>query len=159
MPLWKEACLSFVVMAITAHLVISPRLAPAQSGQDETTFEDVQREMRELRQALREYGVDRRDKAIERSQSALEALDQRLEKLEASVKKNWDAMSVSARERSEASLRELRRQRIELAEKYGKMKIVSEEAWESIRTGFLGVFSSLNESWENTLRELQKFFD
>ncbi|TVR00545.1 MAG: hypothetical protein EA399_04155 [Desulfovibrionales bacterium] len=123
---------------------------------EEVEFDEVRREMRELAQALERYGAEQRDKALERSRPALEALDQRLKELEDALEKNWDEMSEAARERSRQALRELRRQRIALAEKYGALKSASEGAWEQLREGFLDAFTTLNEAWERSIQEFQE---
>ncbi|GAB6061057.1 hypothetical protein JCM31598_41740 [Desulfonatronum parangueonense] len=112
--------------------------------------------MRELGDVLTKYGAEQRDKAVQQAQPALESLDQRLDNLERSIKSNWDEMSEAARERSLRAIQELRRQRIDLAEKYGSLKQSSEGAWEHLRKGFMDAYLVLNEAWANTVREFQK---
>ncbi|SMP65811.1 hypothetical protein SAMN06295888_11327 [Desulfonatronum zhilinae] len=122
----------------------------------EASFEEVRKEMRELGQALGRYGVEQRDRALERSKPALEDLDRRLDALEKSIENNWDEMSQAARERSRRAMRELRRQRVELAERYGALKSSSAGAWEQMREGFLDAFSVLNEAWEKSIEEFRE---
>ncbi|WP_052813278.1 hypothetical protein [Desulfonatronum thioautotrophicum] len=133
---------------------VEPETSSAAS--EEVDFDEVRREMRELAQTLGQYGAEQRDKALERSQPALEALDRRLKELEDALEKNWDEMSEAARERSRQAMRELRRQRIALAEKYGALKTASEGAWEQLREGFLDAFGVLNEAWERSIQEFQE---
>ncbi|WP_459939407.1 sll1863 family stress response protein [Desulfonatronum parangueonense] len=137
-------------------LVLVVPAAWADAGPDEASFEDVRREMRELGDVLTKYGAEQRDKAVQQAQPALESLDQRLDNLERSIKSNWDEMSEAARERSLRAIQELRRQRIDLAEKYGSLKQSSEGAWEHLRKGFMDAYLVLNEAWANTVREFQK---
>lgn len=122
----------------------------------EASFKEVRKEMRELGQSLGRYGAEQRDKALERSKPALEDLDRRLDALEKSIENNWDEMSQAARERSRQAMRELRRQRVELAEKYGALKSSSAGAWEQMREGFLDAFSVLNEAWEKSIQEFRE---
>lgn len=127
-----------------------------QGAPDSTDFDEVRREMYELGQALGKYGSGQRDKALDRSRKALEALDHRLEALEQSIEDNWDEMSEAARERSRQAMRELRRQRVVLAEKFGNLQSATESAWEQMRKGFLDAFSVLNDAWEKSIEEFQK---
>jgi chromosome segregation ATPase len=140
-----------------------PWIYPAQSvdansgaATGEASFEEVREEMRELGQALGRYGAEQRDRALERARPALEDLDRRLDALEKSIEENWDEMSQAARERSRRAMRELRRQRVELAEKYGALKSSSAGAWEQMREGFLDAFSVLNEAWEKSIEDFRE---
>ncbi|WP_152555218.1 sll1863 family stress response protein [Desulfonatronum thiodismutans] len=150
----------FLFMMLLAGIpwVCSAQSGAANSGTapGEASFEEVREEMRELGRALGRYGAEQRDKALERSRPALEDLDRRLDALEKSIEENWDEMSQTARERSRRAMRELRRQRVELAEKYGALKSSSAGAWEQMREGFLDAFSVLNEAWEKSIEEFRE---
>lgn len=155
--LWSRK--SFVVLLALAMVICLPWSGLAQNDvqeADEASFEQVREEMRELGQALGRYGAEQRDKALERSRPALEDLDRRLDALEKSIEENWDEMSQAARERSRRAMRELRRQRVELAEMYGALKSSSAGAWEQMREGFLDAFSVLNEAWEKSIEEFRE---
>ena len=126
---------------------------------DKADFGEVRQEMRELGRALSRYGMQQRDKALERGQTALDALDRRMQKLEEAIENNWEEMSEAARKHARETMRELRRQRQVLAEKYGALKNSSEGAWEQMREGFPDGLSTLNEAWERSIQEFRKEFE
>ncbi|PTN35318.1 hypothetical protein C6366_11255 [Desulfonatronum sp. SC1] len=151
------------VFLFTMLLAGMPWVCSAQSGNansgtapGEASFEEVREEMRDLGRVLGRYGAEQRDKALERSKPALEDMDRRLDALEKAIEENWDEMSQAARERSRLAMRELRRQRVELAEKFGALKSSSAGAWEQMREGFLDAFSVLNEAWEKSIEEFRE---
>ena len=51
------------------------------------------------------------------------------------------------REEARQGLRELRRQRIELAEWYGGLRNSSAKAWGSVKQGFAEAYTALQDAW------------
>ena len=57
-------------------------------------------------------------------------------------------MDKAGRERSQAGLKELRTQRIELAEWYGSLKNNSLSFWEQMKKGFTDAHQAIIDTWE-----------
>jgi hypothetical protein len=96
-----------------------------------------------------------RDETIHKNKSALDDLDKRIDELEASIDKSWDKMNKAARENARASLKELRKQRIQVAEWYGSMKNSAGDAWKHMEKGFSDAYKSLLDAWEKSEKEFR----
>ena len=125
-------------------------LCSAATTSDKTSLEDVKQESKELIQTLEGYTAAQRDEAIAKINATLNHLDQRINALEATIDNNWDKMDKTAREKARASLQELRRERMEVAQWYGSLKSSSVDAWEQMKKVFSDAYISLNETWEKS---------
>jgi len=125
----------------------------AQASDDKTTIEDVKRETQELISKIKGYTADQRDEAIKQTNQALKKLDNRIDALETTISNNWDQIDKAAREKAQNSLKELRKQRIELAEWYGGLKNSSGSAWEQMKKGFSDAYQNIIDAWEKVKRE------
>jgi len=125
----------------------------AETGSDETRIQEVKQETRDLIETLKDYGADQRDEAVKTTTEALAKLDRRIDTLETRIDDNWDQMDKAAREKARASLRALRKQRIQLAEWYGGWKESSASAWEHMKTGFSNAYQALDRAWEKAAME------
>lgn len=141
----RRTCL-FLFIAIFA---LTP-LCSAATTEDKTSIEDVKQESQELIQTLKGYSVTQRDEAMAKINETLAHLDQRINALEATIDSNWDKMDKVAREKSRASLAELRRERMDVAQWYGSLKSSSNDAWEQMKRVFSDAYSRLNETWEKS---------
>lgn len=130
----------YLLAAILAGSMTAPVL-----GEDGPPRADLGKETREFIGALQTYTAEQRDRALEKSRAALERLDARLEELEADLASRWDRMDAAARAESRESLRNLRRQRIELAEWFGGLRSGSAKAWDDVKEGFADAYRSLQE--------------
>lgn len=119
----------------------------ALHAEETPSLDQVRQETRELVDALQNYGADQRDRALRETEAALARLDARLQALEARVDARWQAMDAKAREEARQGLRELRRQRIELAEWYGGLRNSSAKAWGSVKQGFAEAYTALQDAW------------
>lgn len=145
---------SFITFcACLAVLGLTP-MAHAEAKQPETTMQDVKKESRELFETLKEYSAERRDEAVEKSREALATLDRHIEALETRIDRDWERMDQAARDRSRATLRELRKQRTELAERFGSWKDSSASVWEQMKEGFSTAFQALENARKNAEQEL-----
>jgi len=146
-----------IIKKITTAIVISLAIAaPSQaalSPGDKTSIKEVKQETRQLIESIKSYSADQRDQAIQEIEIAIARLDQRIESLQARVDSQWDEMAAPARKQARASLRTLRKQRIELAEWYGNLKGSSAGAWNEIKRGFSKAYGDINKAWEKALNE------
>jgi chromosome segregation ATPase len=126
----------------------------AQTGSDKTTIEEVKQETQDLIEALKGYSADQRDEAVAKTKQALDDLDNRMDTLETRIDNNWDQMDKAAREKARATLKVLRKQRIQLAEWYGGWKESSASAWEQMKDGFSDAYHALNDAWERAQMEI-----
>ena len=117
---------------------------------EEGGFQEVQKETRELLQALEHYSADQRAEAMEKTKASLEDLDHRINALENRLDKSWDALDRSARQNARANLRTLRQQRTQVAEWYGRMKSSSKDAWGHMKEGFSEAYQSLYQAWQES---------
>ena len=127
----------------------------AETGSDKVTIQDVKQEAQNLLEALKGYGAAQRDEAVQKTKEALAKLDQRIDELETRIDDSWDQMNEAAREQARASLRTLRKQRIELAEWYGSWKDSSADAWEHMKKGFSDAYEGLYDAWEKAEMEFK----
>lgn len=144
------ACL--VMLGANAGFAANPE-APPSAETETTDLGEVKREWADAMEALKSYSAAQRDVALARAEETLDAMDRRIDKLEDRAGRQWDDLSESAREKREASLRALRRQRNEVAQWYGGMKHSSAGAWESVKQGFIESYGVLSESFRDAWNE------
>lgn len=142
-------CTAFLLIGL---LALTPPCY-AETSSDKTSIEEVKRETRDLLQTLSAYTVEQRDELIHKTKAALDNLDKRIDALEKQVDARWDKMDKAARDNSRASLRELRNQRTQVAEKYGTLKNSTREAWEHMKKGFSDAYKNLSDAWEKSEKE------
>lgn len=123
---------------------------PGAASDEKATMEEVQRETRELLEALKAYTAEQRDEAVKKTRNALDAMDERIDALEARFAENWATMDEAARERTRAGMKALREQRNRVAEWYGSMKHGTQDAWEDIKQGFSKAYADLQAAWESS---------
>lgn len=143
-----------VLSAISILLIYGPFTAQSLAGQ-KTTAKAVKNEVADAAETLKDYSVDQRDQAIEKAKSIMSDLDKRIDKLENRIDQNWDNMTASARQKTRTTLRQLRKQRNEVAEWYGGFKHSSGDAWEELKKGFSEAYNTLADAWN----QAEKAFD
>ncbi|GAF97344.1 unnamed protein product, partial [marine sediment metagenome] len=117
------------------------------------TMKEVKQETQDVIQALKGYSVEQRDEATKKTKTALDNLDTRIDELETRIDKSWDKMSETTRRESRESLKELRKQRVKLAEWYGSLKSSSVDAWEHVKKGFSESFKAIHNAWGKAVEE------
>ncbi|MDA3970656.1 MAG: hypothetical protein PF442_04840 [Desulfobulbaceae bacterium] len=145
----------YAVAAMLFLAVILGTVPPGQAsaGDDKATADQVKKEAKELLQALQTYSAAQRDEAIEEVRAALEHLDNRIDGLEKRIDNDWDKMDRTAQKKARASLKELRRQRTNVAEWFGGLQSSSIEAWDHMKEGFSDAFNSLHQAWQKAEKE------
>lgn len=146
----KRTTVSLITVAL---LGLAPPSLASQHEKDKTTAKAVRHEVADAAEAIKQYGADKRDEAAKKAQAALDALDARIEAMEARIDRNWDKMDKAAREQARSRLKALREQRVEVAEWYGGLKNSTAEAWDQMKAGFSGAYTSLRRTWEKAETE------
>lgn len=146
----KNTVILILITVMTCFFALS---AQAQSGGDTVTAQDVEKETKELINALQQYTIEQRDQAVKEIDQALKKLDGQIDELESRVDNNWEKMTQAARQEARANLKTLRQQRIELAEQYGSFKDSSINAWAQMKKGFTDAYQAMSDSWEKALEE------
>jgi hypothetical protein len=146
----KRTTLSLITVAL---LGLAPPSHASQHEKDKTTAKAVRHEVADAAEAIKQYGADKRDEAAKKAQAALDVLDARIEAMEARIDRNWDKMDKAAREQARSRLKALREQRVEVAEWYGGLKNSTAEAWDQMKAGFSGAYTSLRRTWEKAETE------
>lgn len=140
------------VLLLIGVLGVVP-LCHAQPDNTGTSMEKVNKETRDLLQAVGSYTADKKQQAVREAKEALDKLDKRIESLEAKIDKNWDKMNDTVRGQTRENLRALRKQRNKVAEWYGSMKTSSADAWDHMKTGFSEAYMELVDAWEQAENE------
>jgi hypothetical protein len=126
----------------------------AQSGDSNTSIQDVSKESQEFLQTIGSYTADKREDAVRVVADGLYKVDQRLDALETRMDKNWEIMSDAARKEARDNFRDLRKQRNQVAEWYGRMINSSADAWDEMKKGFSKAYRDLESAWEKSEKEL-----
>jgi len=144
--------LFITAMFMIATLCFLP-VSYAQANDDKTTIQDVKQETQELISKINGYTADQRDDVIKQTEQALKKLDNRIDALETDISNRWDQIDKAAREKAQAGLKELRKQRIVLAEWYGSLKSSSGSAWEQMKKGFSDAYQNIVDAWAKVKSE------
>lgn len=118
-----------------------------------TSLEEVKKEGQDLLQTISSYTADKRDEAVKKAKDGLDKLDKRIDSLESRIDKKWDKMNEATRKKTRENLRDLRKQRNQVAEWYGSMKASSADAWEHMKKGFSDAYKVLEDAWEKSEKE------
>lgn len=149
------AVLLAALLSATALFAHADKHGGEMASEAAPSLQDVQQEAKAFMQTLQAYSADQKDEAVESSRRALEQLDKRIDKFEAWVAAQWDEMDQATRDEAQETLREMRRQRIELAEWYGSMKSSSADAWDHMKQGFSDAYGAMQKAWEKSVEEYQ----
>ena len=133
-------------LLLIAMLCLVP-LGYTQASNDNTTIQDVKQETQDFISKLKGYTAEQRDEAVKQTAQALKNLDNRIDALETRIYNGWDQMDKAAREDAQISLKELRQQRVALAEWYGSLKNSSVSDWEQMKKGFSDTYTAVVDAW------------
>jgi len=138
------------IAVMTLFMIVTLCFVPlshTQASNDKTTIQDVKQEAQELIAKIKGYTAEQRDEATKQTEQALRNLDNRIDALETDIYNSWDKMDKNAREEAQTGLKELRKQRIELAEWYGSLKNSSVSVWEQMKKGFSDAYQAIIDTW------------
>ena len=132
----------------------APQVFAADKAQGDTTLTEVKQETAQAFKAIENYSAAQKDEAVKKSQAALADIDDRIDKMENSFAAHWRSMSDASRKKEQEVLRELKRERIKVAEWYGGMKNSSAETWEDTKKAFLKSTDALSEAFNKAEKQL-----
>jgi predicted nucleic acid-binding Zn-ribbon protein len=159
-PSVLKACLAAVLaLALTACSAESPdTTAPVAEADDmanaHESFEAVQEEANDLRNALARFSVDQQEEAQQEIDAAMGRVEQRFTAIETRIENRWDNLSETARMEADKQLDRLRRQKTEFAAAYSDVASDSETAWERLQDGFADAYAELDNAFSEAEREL-----
>lgn len=125
----------------------------AGNKNNNTSYEQVSNQASEFYEAIKKYSIDQKDKAVTEAEQTLDYLDNRIEKLEDKSEKRWNKLSNQGREQLQENLKNLRKQRTEVAEWYGGMKQSTKESWDYLKSGFMKSYKIMSDTWHNIENE------
>ena len=125
----------------------------AQSTAGKSALQGVKQEVSDAYQSVKNFSVKQKDEAVKKSKNLMDDLDARLEAMENSLDKKWDQMDQQAREKSRATMKTLRKQRDQVAERYYELKYSSGKAWEEIKKGFIDSYRAISDSFGKAAEE------
>ena len=149
----SEGSARIFILVLTIILVSGAGRLSAETASEESALKDVKQEVAEAFQAVKNFSLKQKNEAVKKSKDLLDDLDTRLEALEGSLDKKWDRMDQKAREQSRATLKSLRKQRDQVAERYYELKYSSGQAWEKIKKGFVDSYRSISDSFSKAAKE------
>ncbi|MDZ7752842.1 MAG: hypothetical protein U5S82_14515 [Gammaproteobacteria bacterium] len=140
-----QACL----LAAVLSLVAMPSVAQdgAQDNEALTTTDDLRAEVSEAMEAIAEYSAQERDQALTKARETLKQLDAEIERREHALRENWADMSKAAKHTARERLRDLRRARNALGERYGALQAGTSSAWDELKSGFYNAWDAFSEAW------------
>lgn len=147
LPMAMISALLFVVGSVLAENTATP----ASGAQSET--KELKQEWSEAFDALKDYSAAQRDEAIDRAKEVIAAMDKRIDRIERLAENQWSQLSAEMRQGRSDALRELRRQRNELAVWYGGMRQSSVVAWEEVKQGFINAYQDLGDAFNKAQAE------
>lgn len=153
MEVYEKSCAALMAV-LFSFFPVAPAFSADPPLEERTARKEVGREVHEAVEAIQAYSAEQRDEAIKKGRALLNSLDAEIEQMESRVKRNWNQMSGSAREKAKASLKSIRKQRNDAAEWFGHLKQSSASAWEETKKGFVESYQALHDSFD---RASEKF--
>lgn len=141
---------SVVYGCIMVGLLGVAPLCQAETENNPPSFEQVKKETRDLLHTIASYSAEKKNEAVQSAKEGLDRLDRRIDSLQAWIDEHWSQMSEATRQQARETLDTLRRQRVEAAEWYGRMKASSADAWEQVKQGFSKSYKALADTWEKS---------
>ena len=141
------------ILALTLILVPGAGRLAAETATEKSALPDVKQEVSEAFQSVKNFSLKQKNEAVKKSKDLLDDLDTRLEAMEGRLDKKWDRLDQKSREQSKDTLKSLRKQRDQVAERYYELKYSSGQAWEEIKKGFVDSYRSISNSFARAAKE------
>jgi len=134
---------------LSAFIVFFSISSTALAAQGDVSFKDIKQETKDVITTLQAYTKEQRQEALKTAERAIQNIDSRIDQLENRIDQQWDQLGDDVRSESRQALRELRKDRIRLAEWYGGMKEGSQDAWSEMKDGFNEAYQSIADAWQD----------
>ena len=135
-------------LATVALLVVTTIPSMAQDKTSNITEKEVRTEISQAMDAIANYSNQERDQALAEARDALDKVDAEIERREHALQENWAEMSEAARKSARSSLKDLRKARNNLAQRYGALEAGTSNAWDELKSGFSAAWKEFSEAWE-----------
>ena len=143
----------FFIHCLISCAISSPVFA-VDKEQGNTPLTEVKQEIRQSFKSIENYSAAQKDEAINKTKAVLADLDTRIDNMENRSAAKWRSISEATRKKEQAVLRELKRERIKVAEWYGSMKNSSAETWEDTKKAFLKSTDALSDAFNKAEQQL-----
>jgi uncharacterized protein YukE len=154
--LFRRVCAGVLGIALCALFIsCAGETSEEESSAEQTTAEEVKKEVAEAAEAIKDYSLDKREEAVKQAEMMLEELDERISKLETEFKAQSEEFSQTAQKEMQMKLEELRQQRRAVSVRYEALKGGSEEAWEETKEGFSDAYDAIRASLKKAGKEMQ----
>jgi hypothetical protein len=140
---WKQAA---ALAATVAMFFCTPVPMTGAATSDQPTAAEVRKDIDQTLKTISSYTAEQRDAALAKAKEALVKTDARLEQLQQVIDKNWQTMNEEARLQARQAMRDLQKQRTDIAEWYGGLKHSSAGAWDEIKKGFAKSYADFETS-------------
>lgn len=121
-----------------------------------TSEKELRKDINEVMQSMENYTETKRDQAVGEIEQALNALDRELDAYADQLREDWHTMKEATREDNREALKDLRKSRNILSEKFGELKSGSTDAWDELKSGFNQAWMDFKSSWDNAFNSAQK---
>ncbi|WP_051228222.1 hypothetical protein [Oceanospirillum beijerinckii] len=134
---------------LSAFIVLFSVSSTVLAAQDDVSVKDIKQETKDVITTLQAYTNEQKQEALKTAEQAIQNIDSRIDQLENRMDQQWDQLGEDVRSESRQALRELRKDRIRLAEWYGGMKEGSHDAWSEMKDGFNEAYQSIADAWQD----------
>ena len=142
----RLSMLALAAFAVAAPIPSLAQSAPRAAASEAPRKGDIKQDIGDSLDALKNYSAAQKDEAVKKAKAALDEIDARVSAIEGRIETHWNRMSRAGRQEAQATLKSLRRQRIELAQWYGGIEHSSTQAWDEVKRGFAESYRALSES-------------
>ncbi len=133
--------------------------ADERKADDQLYISKIKKESSQLIEALKDYTAEQKEDAVDATDKTLMKIDNEIDLLERKVERGWDSMTDATRKKVSATMKKLRKERVQLAEWYGGMKHSTANAWDDMKNGFSEALDSIADAWDKAEDEFENNSD
>jgi uncharacterized protein YukE len=117
---------------------------------------DVAKEIDETLEAIATATAEQREQARSQAKELITTLDSRIQILEAEIDEKSGELKGAAKRRLNRNVRQLKRQREQLAKRYQALREDTEQAWENIKSEFVEGVRTVTEKLDDAAAQLEE---
>jgi hypothetical protein len=137
---------------MAAAIVVFTVIAAAGFAQSS----DVAKEIDETLEAIATATAEQREQARSQAKELITTLDSRIQILEAEIDEKSGELKGAAKRRLNRNVRQLKRQREQLAKRYQALREDTEQAWENIKSEFVEGVRTVTEKLDDAAAQLEE---